>query len=415
MSPSDEHKPIIQPGDEFAVGGEARTQPAKIMISAGESSGEIHGAALLKAARARGLDWSFFGLGGDRLEAAGARLLAHVRETAVMGLTEVLGSLRRILAIRSSLIRALELEQPEALVLIDAPDFNFALAKAATALNIPVIYYICPQVWAWRPKRLNFLAANTRRRAVLFDFEKKFYKDRGVSADWVGHPILDELPPACPPDEIKRNLGFNPARRVLALLPGSRRKVLERLAPPMLGAAGLLLERDPDLQLALPRADSVDPEFLQNLLDQAPAGVKERLRVFSRKSHEILTGADLALLASGTSSVEATFLGTPQVVAYRTSRLSWFLSRRLISVPYVSIANLVAGREVVPELLQERSTAENMAAAAWPLLAGGVARARMIDDLGQVRARLGRPGASDRVVDIIAEELASSSRQGGRS
>lgn len=409
MASSGEHKPISLSGNEPEPGSEQSPRAAKIMISAGESSGEIHGAALVRAARAQGRDWSFFGLGGDRLAEAGARLLAHVRDTAVMGLTEVLGSLRRILAIRSTLIQALELERPDAMVLIDAPDFNFALAKAATALNIPVIYYICPQVWAWRPDRLKFLAAQTRRRAVLFDFEKKFYEERGVSADWVGHPILDELPPAVPPDEVKRAMGFNPTKRLLALLPGSRRKVLERLAPAMLGAAGLLLERDPELQLALPRADSIDPDFLQRFLDQAPAPVRERLKVFSRSSHEVLTGADLALLASGTSSVEATFLGTPQVVTYRASRLSWFLGRRLISVPYASIANLVAGREVVPELLQERSTAENMAATAWPLLAGGVARARMIDDLGQVRARLGRPGASERVVEIIAEELAGAS------
>lgn len=379
----------------------------KIMISAAESSADLHGAALVKAARDRGLDWSFFGLGGDRLAEAGATLVAHARDTAVMGLTEVLGSLRRILSIRSAIIRALKLERPAAVVLIDAPDFNFALARAATALNIPVIYYICPQVWAWRPARLKFLAANTRRRALLFDFEKKYYEDRGVSADWVGHPILDELPPACTPDEAKIALGFNPAKRLMAILPGSRRKVLTRLAPAMLGAAGLLLEKDPELQLALSRADSIEPEFLKNFVDRAPGLVRERLKIFSRQSHEVLAAADLALLASGTSSVEATFLGTPQVVTYQASRLSWFLGRRLISVPYASIANLVAGREVVPELLQECSTAENMAAVAWPLLAGGVARARMVDDLSQVRARLGGPGASGRVIDIIAQELAA--------
>lgn len=406
MAFSDGHKHLSSNDDsrsEALVGSGA----PKIMISAGESSADLHGAALIQAARARGLDWSFFGLGGDRLTEAGARLLAHMRDTAVMGLTEVLGSLRRILSIRSAMIRALKTERPSAVVLIDAPDFNFALARAATALNIPVIYYICPQVWAWRPARLKFLAANTSRRALLFDFEKKYYEARGVSADWVGHPILDELPPACKPDVAKTALGFNPAKRLLAVFPGSRRKVLARLAPAMLGAAGLLLEKDPDLQLVLSLADSIGTEFLNNFLNRAPDLVRERLRVASRQSHEILAAADLALLASGTSSVEATFLGTPQVVTYQASRLSWFLGRRLISVSYASIANLVAGREVVPELLQEFSTAENMAAAAWPLLAGGVARARMIDDLGQVRARLGGPGASGRVIDIIAQELAT--------
>ncbi len=389
----------------MASSGEHDFRRIKIMISAGESSGEIHGAALIRAARARGLDWTFFGLGGDRMAEAGARLLAHVRDTAVMGFTEVLGSVRRLLAIRAALKRSLELDRPSALVLIDAPDFNLPLAKAATALGIPVIYYICPQVWAWREGRLKLLARWTRRRALLFAFEKKFYEDRGVSADWVGHPILDELPPPLSREEAKAALDFDPARRLLAILPGSRRKVVERLAPPLLEAADLLLDRDPQLELALPRADSLDPDFLQAFVDQAPPRVRERLRIFERKSHQVLAAADLALVASGTSSVEATFLGTPLVVAYQASRLSWALGRLLISAPYATIANLVAGREVVPELLQERATARNLAVTAWPILAGGVARARMIDDLGQVRRELGEPGASNRVLDIIAEEL----------
>lgn len=379
----------------------------KIMISAGESSGEIHGAALVRAARERGLDWSFLGLGGDRMAAAGARLLAHIRETAVMGLTEVAGSLPRILRVRAALKRALELEKPQALVLIDAPDFNFALAKAAEPLGIPVIYYICPQVWAWRAGRLDFLKKYTARRALLFDFERRFYEERGVQADWVGHPILDELPPPMSRDEAKLALGLNPARRLLTLMPGSRRKVVARLAPLLLAAADKLLDKDKDLQLFLPRADSIEPDFLENLVNQAGWRVKERLKIAPAKSHQALAAADLAIVASGTSSVEATFLGVPQVVVYQVSGLSWFLGRRLISIPYASIANLVAGREVVPELLQERANVEELVKTAWPILAGGVVRAKMIDDLARVRQELGQPGASGRVVDIITEELAA--------
>ncbi|MDR3037810.1 MAG: lipid-A-disaccharide synthase, partial [Candidatus Adiutrix sp.] len=166
-------------------------RPTKILISAGESSGDIHGAALVRAARGQGRDWRFSGLGGDRLAGAGVRLLGHIRETAVMGLVEVLGSLRRLLAVRNRLKRALELERPDLLVLIDAPDFNLPLARYAHSLGLPVVYYICPSVWAWRAGRLKTLAAHTRRRVVLFPFEKKFYEERGVSADWVGHPIPD--------------------------------------------------------------------------------------------------------------------------------------------------------------------------------------------------------------------------------
>ena len=405
MTSVTEHSPEDQPPE---------AGPARIMISAGESSGEIHGAALIRAVRAKGLDWRFLGLGGDRMAEEGAQLLGHVKDTAVMGITEVAGSLRRILAVRSALKRGLEQDRPDALVLIDSPDFNFALAKHAHRLGIPVIYYICPSVWAWREKRLNFLARHTDRRAVIFEFEKNFYEDRGVQADWVGHPVLDELPPPAPQNEIKAALGFEPGRRLLALMPGSRRKVVARLAPGLLKAAGLLLDKDFALQLVLPRADSIETEFLQPFIDAAGPRVRERLRVIPGRSREILAASDLALVASGTSSVEATFLGTPMVVVYQASRISWFLGRRLIKVKFASIANLVAGREILPEFLQENFTAENVAKAAWPLLAGGVPRARMIEDLAKVRAQLGQPGASSRVADIIAEELSRRGRRPGQ-
>ena len=385
-------------------------RPKKIMISAGESSGDLHGAALMRAAA--GHNWRFLGLGGDRMAAEGARLLGHIRDTAVMGITEVVGSLGRILTIRSHLKRSLELDRPDALVLIDAPDFNFALARYAHELGIPVIYYICPQVWAWREGRLKFLAKYTDRRAVLFPFEKEFYEKRGVLADWVGHPINDELPPPRTRDEIKTELGFSPGGRLLAIMPGSRRKVVERLAPVFLSAAGLLLVNDPDLEMVLPQADSLDSGFIQGFVNQAPAGVRERLKIIPGLSQKILSAADAALVASGTSSVEAAFIGTPTVVAYQVSQVSWMLGRLLISVPFVSIANLVAGREVVPEFLQDRVSPENLASALWPLLDGGQTRLKMVEDLQSVRSKLGGPGASEKVVNIIAEEI--DKRGGGR-
>ena len=378
----------------------------EIMISAGECSSEMHGAALMEAARRRGLTWTFHGLGGDNMEAAGARLIGHVRDTAVMGFTEVLGSLGRILRVRKAMRKAMEENPPAALILIDSPDFNFNLAKRATELGIPVIYYICPQVWAWRAGRLKFLSRYTKRRALLFNFEKRFYEEHGVSADWVGHPLLDELPPPASQSELKSALGFPPNRRLLAILPGSRQKVVKNLAPVFFDAANILLERDKTLELVIPRATTVPEDLLKQIINEAPQKVRERLRVLTGDSQRVLAAADLALVASGTSSLEATFLGTPMVVAYKISKLSWFISKQLVSVPFVTIANLVAGREVVPELLQDRATAENLAAAAWPPLSGGQPRARMIEDLGQVRAQLGEVGASGRVLDIIIQELA---------
>jgi len=379
--------------------------PPKVMLVAGESSGDQHGAALVQATRQEGRDWRFFGLGGDRLAEAGLRLMGHIKEIAVMGLVEVLGSLGRLLAVRNRLFRAMELERPDLLVLIDAPDFNLPLARHAHSLGLKVVYYICPSVWAWRSGRLRALALHTHRRVVLFPFEKKFYEDRGVSADWVGHPILDELLPRVPAGEVKAAFGLDQIKPLAALLPGSRPQVLARLAPVFFEAAARLLERAPDLALALPRAETIPPDFLEPFLAQAPAQVRRHLVVTDGRSRELLGASDLALVASGTASVEAMFLGTPQVVAYKVHPLSSALARRLVKVPFVSIANLLAGREIVPELLQEKATAEALANRAWPLLADPAAAVKARADLAEVRSGLGGPGASARVADILAEEL----------
>lgn len=376
------------------------------MISAGESSGETHGAALMREAARRGLGWRFLGLGGDAMAAAGARLLAHVNDTAAMGLTEVAGQLGKILRLRARLMRALELEKPDALVLIDFPDFNFALARRAHALGVPVIYYICPQVWAWRPGRLKFLARHTHRRALLYPFEKKFYEERGVTADWVGCPVLDELPPPAAPAEAKAALGLAPNQPLLALFPGSRRAMAARLAPAILGAAEILAGENPALQFVLPRAASLPAGVLDSCLAQASPGLKANLRVTQGRSREALAAADAALVVSGTSSVEALFLGTPMVVTYKVSPLSWRLAKALVRVPFVSIGNLVMGRQAIPELLQAEATPGNLASAVRPLLSDTPIRARMERDLAEARSLLGGPGASGRVVDILAEEMA---------
>jgi lipid-A-disaccharide synthase len=240
---------------------------------------------------------------------------------------------------------------------------------------------------------------------VIFPFEKKFYETRGVSADWVGHPVLDELPPPRPAGQAKAALGLDPDKPLAALLPGSRRPVLARLAPVFFEAADRLLERVPDLALALPRAATITPDFLETFLARAPARAVRRLKVLPGRSRELLAAADVALVASGTSSTEAMFLGTPQVVAYKIHPLSWAVARRLVKIPFVSMANLVAGREIVTELLQDQATAENLADRAWPLLADPASAARARADLASARSGLGAAGASARVADILAEEL----------
>jgi lipid-A-disaccharide synthase len=377
------------------------------MISAGEASGDLHGSSLARAAKAMRPSWSFFGLGGDLMAAEGVELRAHIRDTAVMGGTEVLAALPRILRIRSLMLRAMAEERPDCLVLIDSPDFNLRLAKAAKAANVPVVYYIGPTVWAWRPGRLGLMRDLVARRALIFPFEADYYRARGVDCDLVGHPLLDEIPPSFDRAAIRESLGLKAGAPVLALLPGSRAGAAKRLAPPMLAAAGLLLSEFPDLRVVVPRAATLPADLLRELVGAAPEPVKRALAVCDGRSLEVMAISRAGLLASGTSTVEGAILGLPMVVAWRFSALSWLLARLLVKTPFVAMANLVAGREIVPELLQGAANPEAMAARLAPLLRGGEEREAMLQGLAEAARALGGPGASARVVEVVGEAMAA--------
>ena len=376
------------------------TSKYNIMISAGESSGEMQAAGLVYQAKKLKLDWHFFGLGGERFQEAGGELLAHINETAVMGFTEVVSSLRRILSIAKKLKQTMMERRPHALVLIDFPDFNFRLAKFAAKLKIPVIYYACPQVWAWRSGRLEFLRKYTSRRALLFEFEKKFYEERGLSADWVGHPIFDTLEELPGQMQLKTSFGLNSEEKLVALLPGSRKSVARRLAPIIFQAAAIMAKENPKLNFIVAQADGLDAEIFQEQLRTLKFTKEPQL--LKGRSRQILAAADLALLASGTSSVEASILGTPHLVTYQTSNLSWLLAKILVKVKYASIANILMGRELIPEYLQSRARPEDLARKAQSLLADN---SSMKEGLKLVRQALGGPGASEKVLKIINEEI----------
>ncbi|MDR1871532.1 MAG: lipid-A-disaccharide synthase [Deltaproteobacteria bacterium] len=374
------------------------------MISAGETSGDLHGAYLVKEAKRLAPEMEFFGLGGDEMLNEGVTLTAHLKDTAVMGLTEVLTSLWRIAKINLKLRRLLRAEKPAALVLIDSPDFNFPLARQAYKLNIPVIYYICPQIWAWRPGRLNFLAKYCARRAVILPFEKDFYEDRGVAADFVGHPVLDRLAPLSQ-IAARRELGLDLRNPYLAILPGSRAKIAKTLLPLALKAAEILIGKIPRLNFLLPRAQSLEPALLIKLLRSASPEVAQRLKVFEGHSPQVLAAANAALLASGTAAVEGALAGVPMVVAYKVSSLSYFLAKKLVKVPFIAIPNLLLGRMAIPELIQDKATPPLMAENLYGFLTEGSKRNQITQDLKAVTAKLGTPGAAARVVALIQEEI----------
>jgi len=365
-----------------------------IWISAGEASGDIHAASLLAALRAGEPGLAAVGMGGDALAAAGCDVRFPMRLISLVGLTEVLSGLPRILRLLCEVRRALVETRPRAVVLIDCPDFHFRVARMAKKLGIPVYYYVSPQVWAWRSGRVEFLRRFTRRVLCILPFEKDFYAARGMDVDYVGHPLMDQMPLA----ELD---AIAPDADQLGLLPGSRRKEISALLPEFAAAALRLKKRLPGLKLALARAPGVDESFLRQFLPpELPVtihGPDERYAMM-RKSRALLA-------ASGTVTLEAALIGTPTVVAYRLSALSFAIGKAVVQVPYASLANLIMGREVFPEMLQDKASAPLLAERLLPWLADGAALANARADLAGLRAKVGGPGAAERAAAIILNDL----------
>lgn len=368
-----------------------------LLLVAGEASGDLHAARLLGELRPLVREFEAFGLGGEELAAAGQRRLAESREIAVVGISEAIRVLSRAREIFREILREVDRVRPAAAVLVDFPEFNLRLAAALKKRGVPVIYYISPQVWAWRKGRVRKIRRTVDELLVLFDFEAAFYRERGVEATHVGHPLIDEIPDPGPP-AAERPVGEG-ARR-LALLPGSRRSEIDHLLPAMLGAVGIL-RRERPVEARLLQAPSVDAALLTSHMERS--GV--RIPVVSERRFAEIAGSDLALCASGTATLEVGLLRTPMVVVYRLTRWSMLLARLLVDLPHFSLVNLVLRRGVVPELLQEEVTPESLAAATRSLLDDPARRHRMRAELAGLRPRLGEPGAARRAAERVAALL----------
>ncbi len=370
----------------------------RLLVSCGEPSGDLYAADLVRHLRGRtAVPPDVFGLGGERLEAEGARLLAHVRDLAVVGLWEVVSHLPRFRRIFRDLLAEVDRERPDLAVLVDYPDFNLRVARALHRRRIPVVYYVSPQVWAWRPRRLRAIRDHVTHMIVIFPFEAKVYEDAGVPVTFVGHPLVDLVAPERDRNGFLASHGLDPARPVVALLPGSRGKEIAHNLPPLAGAVRLLAERRPDLQFLAAVGPSIDPHTLR-------AGLPPNVALVQGRTHAVLSAANVAVVASGTATVEAALLGTPMVVVYRLSALTYHLGRRFVKVPHVAMANLIAQNGIVPELIQDEFTPERVADAVLPLL--GAAGDAMREALAEVRRRLGAPGASGRAADVVTGLLA---------
>jgi lipid-A-disaccharide synthase len=374
-----------------------------IFLSAGEASGEHYGALLIESIRRLAPDSQFFGLGGQRMEALGMERVVRAEDVAVMGITEVVRYMPRIYGEYRRLKASIREKRPDVAVLIDFPDVNLRLARELHRLHIPVIFFVSPQLWAWKKRRIHKVRRYVDRMLVIFPFEEQFYRARGIAAEFVGHPLADLPAPAVSREEYARRYKLDPDRQWIGLLPGSRPKEIALNLPEMLMAAAAL---EADLEFLLPLASTITESqgtVVQNEMDRGTNGARPGPRItLVHDARATLHHARASIVASGTATVEAALIGNPFVVVYRLSRLSYAVARRVVKVPFVAMVNLVAGREVVPELIQDNFTAANIVLRLRPLLQDETARQAMQTDLGQVAALLRNSSTKENAIDRVA-------------
>ena len=383
-----------------------------IFISAGEASGELYG-ALLASALSRNTapkgETTEWGMGGPRMAAAGVEIVVRSEDMAVMGFTEIVRHLPRIYREFRKLKQAIRARRPTVAVLIDFPEIHFRLAKEFHRLGIPVIYFVSPQLWAWKQHRIRLVRKFVQRMLVIFPFEQAFYRERGVEAEFVGHPLADLPPPAITREQFAAENGLDPARRWIGLLPGSRLKEIEANLPEMLKAARSLPTLEPgrgdpegSYEFLIPLAPTLDAaqrKVVLQMVEKLGGGLPVRL---VRDARAALFHARASVVASGTATVEAALIGNPFVVVYRVSRLTYAIARRLVKVPHVAMANLIAGKRVVPELIQHDFTAANIVQHLRQLLPDGPARQSMMKELGAIRETLQVHPAAGHVKSLSA-------------
>jgi lipid-A-disaccharide synthase len=380
------------------------------MIVAGEASGDLHGGNLIREMQRIDPDLSFYGMGGERMKSAGVKLLADAADMAVVGLTEVVFKLGTILQAMHRLRTSLRKERPDLVILIDYPDFNLPLARTARRLGLKVLYYISPQVWAWRKGRIDTIRKSVDRMAVILPFEEQFYRDAGVNVTFVGHPLLDEVRKKYARTEAMKRFGLKDEAITVGILPGSRRSEVERLLPEMLKACRILMEKLSPLQFVLPLAGTLDPESVRDILRQFPVPVN----VIQDEIYDVIAVSDVAIVASGTATLETALLETPMVVVYKVSASSYAIGRRFVHVDHICLVNIIAGKTIVPELIQGEANPERIASEVRELIVRRGKAREMKAALAEIREKLGTPGASQRTARIACD-MFSSNADGSKS
>jgi lipid-A-disaccharide synthase len=372
-----------------------------IMIVAGEASGDMHGANLVREMLKVDPALNFYGIGGKKLKDEGVHILADASDMAVVGLTEVISKLRSILKIMGMMKRSLDERRPDLVILIDYPDFNLSLAKAAKKRGIKVFYYISPQVWAWRKSRIGQIKKTVNKMAVILPFEVDTYGREGFAVNYVGHPLLDMVELSYSKHESRKKFGLAVDKITIAIMPGSRSSEIKKLMPELMRAAGILKNEMPDVQFVLPLADTLEEATVTDITSRFNIEVK----VISGHTYDVISCADLALVASGTATLETALLGVPMIIVYKISLLSYFIGRLIVDVKNIGLVNIIAGKTIVPELIQGDASGERIAAEALAILKNGERKQEIIKELAVIRTKLGEPGAARRAAQIACDMI----------
>jgi lipid-A-disaccharide synthase len=378
------------------------SRPAALIV-AGEASGDQHGAALAAAVQQlQPVEW--FGIGGEQMAAAQVDLVTHARELSVLGIFELIRHLPRLHRIEGRLRTEIARRRPRFAVLVDLPGHNLRLSAHLHRRGIPVVYFIAPQLWAWRPRRMRFLRRHVCKLLCIFPFEESYFRRAGVEVEYVGHPLLDRVRASLDRERFLARYRLKPDRPTVCLLPGSRNQEISRHLPPLLEAAAQLAERQP-LQFTLVQADTVDPALVTGLIRRYPS---LSLTVVADSPYDALAWCNVAVISSGTATVEALLLQTPMVVVYRVATPSWWIGKALVRTAHYSMVNLLADRALVPELIQSDFTPTRVATEVERLLSDPAARQRIQQELGEIKQRLGPPGAIERAARAVVATVGCS-------
>ncbi|MFC1885189.1 lipid-A-disaccharide synthase [Thermodesulfobacteriota bacterium] len=377
------------------------------LIIAGEASADLHGSNLVKAIKRLDPSFSFLGIGGDKMKQAGVEILFNSSEMAVVGATEALGKIRTIYRAAKEIKSRLKTDCPDLLILIDYPEFNIHIAHTAKKAKVPVLYFISPQIWAWRKGRVKKIVRRIDRMAVILPFEKAFYEERGVRVDYVGHPILDSMPVQSNREEFMKNKDLASTFPVIGLIPGSREEEVKRMLPPMIEAAEILSGRSSKIRCILSIAPTISPNLIRSIL----YNYHIKIDLCHSNIYDVLSVCHAAMVTSGTATLETALMGIPMVVAYKLSKLSYWVGRLVVDVPYISLANLIAGEQVVTELLQHDVTPERIAEEMSKLIYDNKTRDEMISKMRNIKSRLGEGGASRKTAEIAVEMVKSKADQ----